>query len=129
MELTVEEYNGLGFEDGEREDFSKTLARAKMLINVLTDNKCDKSDLNEAEERMLKQAIYAQCENMLLYGYEQEDFYSKAKIGDFSYETADCRGNTAEGIKICPLSLAILKLGGLFYRGTAVKDVCQTYST
>lgn len=121
MELTVEEYNGLGFEGGDRADFPRKLADAQVVIDLLSGGRRGGA-LTAEEEKCLKQAIYAQCENMLLYGGEQAG--GRVSIGDFSYDVTDYKGSSVEGIGVCPISLAILKLSGLFYRGTAVKDAC-----
>lgn len=120
MLLTIEEYNGLGFDGCETEAdipaAEKAIGRAFRMIDLLTDGKASAAEkgeiTNEAAVGNLKQAIGAQAEFYLENGACPTP--GKTVLGDFSYTVEN------EGINaISPVAMAILKLSGLFYRGVA----------
>lgn len=111
MLVTTEYYNSGGFENGENAaELTKALYRAEQLIDAITDGKC--TAYQELSERMLydlKHAICSQAEFNLTCGYNRFDI-TKAEIGDFSYQQ-DSDGTYKY---ICPVTMAVLKLGGLY---------------
>lgn len=120
MLLTIEEYNGLGFDgcesEADEERTERAIARAQRMIDLLTDGKAaaaEKGEIaDEAAVGNLKQAVGAQAEFYLENG--TCPIGGKTALGDFSY-TIESEGINA----ISPVAMAILKLSGLFYRGVA----------
>lgn len=118
MLLTPEEYSALGFDGGnDTERCERAILRAQRMVDLLTDGKCteyEKSAPNEAVLGNLRQAISAQAEQYLEIGTVQP--LGKTVVGDFSYSA-----EIDEISVVCPLTMAILKLSGLFYRGVRSK--------
>lgn len=114
MLLTTEEYNALGFDGGEDEEAcDKAIGRSQRMVDLLTDGKCTEYETNPANETVLgnlKQAIAAQAEQYLEIGTTQP--LGKTVVGEFSYSAG-----VDEISVVSPLTMAILKLSGLFYRG------------
>ena len=120
MLLTIEEYNGLGFDgcvdEKDEERVEKAICRAQRMVDLLTDGKAAAAEKGEITDEAaignLKQAIGAQAEFYLENGACPAA--GTTRLGDFSYTIEN------EGINaISPVAMAVLKLSGLFYRGVA----------
>lgn len=114
MLLTPIEYAALGYDGAENvKECEKAIARAQRMVDLLTDGKCTEYEEKVTYESVLgnlQNAIAAQAEQYLEIGTISP--LGKTTVGDFAYSPENDSIST-----VCPLTMAILKLSGLYYRG------------
>ncbi|MCL2107771.1 MAG: hypothetical protein FWH20_00300 [Oscillospiraceae bacterium] len=120
MIVDINFYTEMGFNCGNSPDeVGRALEKAERVINLFTGGKCDAlCSLHPTAQSHVKTAICEQAESYIINGFNEVQLDHKVKIGDFSYESKN-NGVTND---LAPAAAAILKLSGLVYAGTEVKN-------